>query len=352
MARLLQPHRYLNGTARFALPALGGLLVAALLFGNGGCRRAESGTTAAPALAAPVAVRLQTDWYPQAEHGGFYQALARGFYAEAGLEVTILPGGPGARVSRSVVSGTADIGIHRSDDLVVQIAEGLPFVIVGAFMQRDPQALLLHEDDPVQHFADLDGRTIMAMPGTNWIRYLQRRYQIDFTVVPMNYGFAQFVADRTFIQQCFVTNEPYFVRQQGVRAKTLLLAGSGYDPYRVIFTTRRFLREQPEAVEAFVGASLLGWDDFMTGDPTPGKAAITERNASMTSDFMDYSIETMRRHHLVAGEPARGEWLGRLDRGRLQSQLDLLVDLQIIPTAPPLGDVADFTLSPPTPPAK
>ncbi|HEX2099603.1 MAG TPA: ABC transporter substrate-binding protein [Candidatus Synoicihabitans sp.] len=304
-------------------------IAAAMLLG--GCAREPKSGAPGTAGAPPrTAIRLQTDWYPQAEHGGFYQALAKGFYAEAGLDVTILPGGPGPRTPQKVIGGAADIAMYRSDDIIVHAATGLPFVFLAAFMQHDPQAILVHDSSPVRTFADLDGKSVMAIPGSNWIQYLQQRYDISFRLVPLNWGIAQFLADKTFIQQCFITNEPYYVRQQGAQPRTLLIAGSGYDPYRGLFTTQRFWRENREAVRAFVAASLRGWEDFMTGDPTPAKKLIAARNEQMTDEFMDYSIAAMRDHELVHGDPARGERLGLITRERLEAQVRLLVELKIL----------------------
>ena len=91
------------------------VLATLLLFGAG-CARPEPAQPAA-GVAAPALrpIVLQTDWLPQAEHGGFYQALARGFYAEAGLAVELLPGGVNAQVNLRVARGDADFGLNRSD---------------------------------------------------------------------------------------------------------------------------------------------------------------------------------------------------------------------------------------------
>src|SRR3954470_416480 len=89
---------------------------------------------------------LQTDWFPQAEHGGFYQALAKGFYAEAGLDVEILGGGPGAGIKLKVAGVDADFGLLRSDDLILAVSRDVPLVMVAADMQHDPLALMVHEE--------------------------------------------------------------------------------------------------------------------------------------------------------------------------------------------------------------
>jgi NitT/TauT family transport system substrate-binding protein len=291
-------------------------------------------------------VRFKTDWYPQAEHGGFYQALAKGFYREAGINVEIVPGGPGVLVSDIVLSGQVDMAMGRSDDMIAWVSKGLPFVIVGAYMERDPQAILVHEEGPVKAFADLNGRTVMGVPGSNWIEYIKVRYHIDFNLIPSNFGLAQFMADKDFIQQCFVTNEPYYVRKYGGHPRTLVMSDSGFRPYRVFYTTQRYLREHPREVRAFIAASLRGWDDFMNGDPSPGKALIARSNPGMSEEFMDYSIKAMRDERIVTGRAEDGERLGLMTRRRLQEQVADLVRLRIIPALIPVDKFTRFDLMP------
>ena len=320
-----------------------------------GCGKSEtpSATAGAPAPGAPLPkVRYQTDWYPQAEHGGHYQAVAKGFYREAGIDVEILPGGPGAAIPQKLLSGLAEIAMGRSDDLIVNASNGLPFVIVGALMQQDPQALLLHEENPVKSFADLQGHAVMAVPGSNWINYVKARYQIDFNIIPLNYGLAQFMSDKNFIQQCFITNEPFYVAQNGVKSRTLLLADSGFQPYRVFYCTQKYAREHPAEVRAFVAASIRGWDDFLGGDPTPAKRLIAALNNQMTPGFMDYSIRAMVENRLISGDPAKGEQTGLITRARLQEQMDILVRLKIIPAPIPFEKFVSFAYLPPALQAK
>jgi NitT/TauT family transport system substrate-binding protein len=319
----------------------------ALLAALAGCSRPAPQAAAGGAAPAPTRIRFKTDWYPQGEHGGFYQALARGFYREAGLDVDVVPGGPGALVPQLVVSGQVDVAMSRSDDMIVYASQGLPFVIVAAYMEHDPQALLLHDEDPAKTFADLNHRTVMATPGVYWMDYLRARYHLELREIPLNYGLAQFMADKTFIQQCFLTNEPYYVRRNGGHPRTMQLSDSGYDPYRVIFTTQAFLRDHAEEVRAFIAASIRGWDDFMNGDPAPAKAMILARNQAMSDDFINFSMRAMREHEIVAGDPSAGERTGLMTRQRMQDQVQTLARLKIIPQLIPLEKFARFDLLPP-----
>ena len=326
------------------------LLAAALAAAFAGCSKSAPATSA-PAADAGVAslpkVRFKTDWFPQAEHGGFYQALAKGFYREAGIDVEIVPGGPGVPVEDILLAGQVDIAMGRSDDMVAWASRGVPLMTVGVYMERDPQAILVHDEDSVRTFADLNGRTIMGVQGSNWIDYIKVHYHIDFNLIPSNFGIAQFMADKRFIQQCFVTNEPYYVLKNGGHPRTLLMSDSGFNPYRVLYTTPRYAREHSKEVRAFIAASLRGWDDFMNGDPSPGKALISKSNENMSPEFMDYSIKAMRDENIVSGKPELGERPGLMTRRRLQQQVDDLFQLKIIPELIPVDKFARFDLMPP-----
>lgn len=323
---------------RTLLPILASGLTAGLFLA--GCGKSDTTESGLPL------VKFQTDWYPQAEHGGYYQALTAGYYAEAGLEVDIIAGGPGSLGTQKVATGRADFAMGRSDDVMLAVQEGLPIVIVCALMQHDPQALLLHASNPVESWEDMDGKTVMSTPGAAWALNLEARYGISINLIPMNYGLAQFMADENFIQQCFITNEPFFVRANGIEPKTMLLAQEGYDPYRVIFTSRRYAAQYPERVKAFVAASIKGWESFLDGDNTAAKAMIAERNDAMSNDFMEFSIAAMKENHLIRGRPGLGEANGLIKRERIAAEATSLHELGILREPLAVEQVAMFEFLP------
>jgi NitT/TauT family transport system substrate-binding protein len=302
---------------------------------------------APPAKPALFPVSIQADWYAEAEEGGNYQALARGFYREAGLDVNILEGGPGGFPFQKVASGFADFALGRSDDIILAVAKGrLPLVIVCAYMEKDPMAVLVHAESPVRDFPDLAGRTMMADPAIAWVGYLKARYRMDFAIIPLNYGLGRFLADRNFIVQGFATSEPYYIAKKGVASRTLLIADSGYNPYRVIYANKGFVRAHPAQVRAFVAATLRGWADFLDGDPGPANRMILQRNESMTGDFLDFSRGALKAQRFVAGDPSTGERLGLLTRRRMQDQVDLFVRLKLIDAPIPLDQFVSFDFLP------
>src|SRR5258708_19079816 len=133
-----------------------------------GCAKKTETTTPPPSSSAKpkslTKVSFQTDWHAQAEHGGFYQALVKGYYKDVGLDVEIRQGGPNTQVPQRVGLGQADLGVLTSDGVILYAARGLPLVMVAAFMQSDPQAIMVHEQSGITDFRQLDGKSIMAVP--------------------------------------------------------------------------------------------------------------------------------------------------------------------------------------------
>lgn len=294
-----------------------------------------------------VKIRFQTDWFPQPEHGGYYQALAKGYYAEEGLDVEIVKGGPNAQVMAAIATGRAQMGMTNADDVIVAVGRGVPLKLVAAEMQRDAQGILYHAENPIRDLRDLDGKTVMAGAGSIWIQLMQKKYGIRFNLQPLVGDLARFMSDPKFIQQCFVTNEPFYVRQHGVEVGALLIAHPGYEPYRAMITSDAFLARHPDIVRKFVRASIRGWTDYLTGDPAPANALIKQLRPDLTDEFFAYSIKAMKDYHLVLGDPARGEKMGQLKAERLSTQLKLLQELGVLERPLTVSDVAVFDFLPP-----
>jgi NitT/TauT family transport system substrate-binding protein len=301
-----------------ALAALGLLL----LLGFTACRRSPDASPSGL-----QAVSFQSDWLAQPEHGGFYQALCRGFYQDAGLKVTLSPGGPNSFTPQLVATGKVDFAIGRMDDVFTAVANGLPLLVVAPQMQHDPQAIMVHAASAVHTFADLNHHTIMASPGVVYLQLIERKFGIKIQVVPIDYGLARFASDPEAVQQTFITSDPYFLANMKVAIRLLPIPDSGYDPYRVIYTSRGFAARHPDVVRAFVAASLRGWESYMDpkADRTGANALLAQQNPKMTDPgLVDFTIQTMREHHLVEGHAAAGEKLGLLDWQRVQDIADFM----------------------------
>jgi NitT/TauT family transport system substrate-binding protein len=326
-------------------------LAASALLVLAGCGRHEPDAVPAAerlpdAGGVPVRVRLQLDWYPEIESGGYYQAWARGFYAAQGLAVELLPGQPGEQVKETVAEGRADIGATDGNGVIVAISRGLPLVIVGAEMQRNPQALMFHRTRPLNSFNDLDGRVLIASAGAAWVDFLQRGQRVRFDLTPVGNNMANFIADESLVRQCFATQEPYLAEKMGAQVGILMLADAGYDPYRVIYTSRDYAAKHPEVLRRFLEATIAGYEDLIAGDPAPAFAAVSAANPSMDSGLMQHSLGQMRALRLVQGSSAEGERTGRIIRERIAKQIEQLQELGLLAKPLSVDDVARFDLLP------
>jgi NitT/TauT family transport system substrate-binding protein len=290
----------------------------------GGCRKQ-------PASSGLTPVTLQTDWYPQPEHGGFYDAQIRGYYKDEGLDVTILPGGPYVNSNQQVSAGAVQFAMGSSDNTLESVGNGVPLVAVAATMQHDPQAIMVHRDSPVHSFQDLNGHAVAIRLGSStWFEYLVQRYQLkNVREIPATYSVANFLQDPGYIQQIFVTSEPFFARQAGAPVRALLISQAGYDPYRVFSTSRSFLQQHPEIVAKFVRASLRGWHDYLV-HPDDINAAIAKLNPALSVPQMKFSYEALRDQHFITGDTLNGADLGRFDPARWNSMYQQLLDLKVI----------------------
>ncbi len=276
-------------------------------------------------------VRFQLDWYPQAETGGYYYALVHGYYKDAGLDVTIVPASPGMSQTAAVAEGDEDISMAPGDQILIDRSKGLPLVAIMTTMQHDPKAVMVHDESPVKDFPDLQGHAMAVAPGTSWFLYITKKYHLTrIRELRLNFGVANFLHDPNYIQESFVTSEPFFCQQHGVKVRSLLVKDTGCDPYRVAFTSDKFIASDPGAIQGFVTASIKGWKQYLV-DPASTDEEIKRRNPQMTQAQLDYSRQKLIEYHFVDGDASKGEAVGKIDPARFTSQYKILRDLNVIP---------------------
>jgi NitT/TauT family transport system substrate-binding protein len=281
----------------------------------------------------PFKLTVQLDWIAEPEHGGFYQAQARGFFRDEGLDVTLIPGGPGAFVMPSVATGKADIGQADSTNTFLQQAEGLPVVQFAAVFQDDPSGILVNADSPVRKFEDLQAKTIIARPEWAFLKFLQKKYALHLDIVPQNFSVAAFLGNKEALQQGYFIAEPYHIVKAGGKMPRFLATwDAGFRAYAVLVTSRKFAREHPAELRAFARAYIRGWRDYLENDPAPAHAALKKANTDNTDDFMMFSRKMIIDEKLVTGRDATGgpAQIGRLDPARFATQIAQLEDLGIL----------------------
>jgi NitT/TauT family transport system substrate-binding protein len=304
---------------RFLSAALAAIFALALLLS--GCRSQQSSTDNGL-----TPVRLQLDWYPQPEHGGFFTAAIEGYYKAEGLDVTLLPLPQYGSVAQLVSTGKADFGLGSSDQILEWDSNGLPLIAVAATMQHDPQAVMVHKDSPVHDFKDLEGHTIAAQTGATWLKYVVSRYKLhEVRQIQSTLSIANFLADPNYVQQIFITSEPFFAKQAGVDVRTFLISSSGYDLYRVQFTNRDFAAQHPDIVARFVRASVRGWEEYLR-NPGPTNEYLLKLNPALNPTQEAYTAQALRDGGFITG----GGQTGQMTAARWQTSYEQLKSLGIL----------------------
>ncbi len=264
-----------------------------------------------------------TNWYAQAEHGGFYQAVATGLYQDYGLDVTIQVGGPQASGTQLLMGNAVDFYMGNAADAIKAVAEDIPKVTVAAIFQKDPQILTAHPNQGIEKLEDLKGKPIFISKAANvtYWPFLAAKY--GFTDdMKRNYNFnsGPFLVDKTSAQQGYLSSEPFIIAQEGgFEPLVFLLADYGYKPYATTIETRRALVENdPDLVQRFVDASIKGWYSYFD-DPAPGNALIKQDNPEMTDEKIAYSIEKMLEYDIVLSGEALTQGIGAMTDERWRS---------------------------------
>ncbi len=261
-------------------------------------------------------VSLMISWRPQADYGGYYQALATGIYKKHDLDVEIRPGGPQIDGASLLVAGRIDFLNASSFAGLHYAREKLPFLVVAAIMQKDPQILMVHPDAGYNSLEDLKGKTIYigASSRASFWPFLKAKFgYTDEQIRPFAFNYAPFILDKLSAQQGYINADINAVRKQGLNVKWFLLADIGYDNYaNTINTSRKLVDTNPDLVQRFVSASIEGWYSYLYGDPKPAFDLIKQENSSMTDEEIAYNYTTIKDQGLIDTGDAKTLGIGAM----------------------------------------
>ncbi|MBB3301726.1 NitT/TauT family transport system substrate-binding protein [Rhizobium sp. BK077] len=293
---------------------------------------------ASPALALDK-VSYGTNWLAQAEHGGFYQAVADGTYAKYGLDVTIVQGGPNAANSALLISGKLDFYMGGPQGEISAVEQGIPLVDVAAIFQKDPQVLIAHPDNGVDKFEDLAKLKTLFLSKDGYLTYFEwmkanfKGFK-DEQYKPYNFSPAPFLADKDSAQQGYLTSEPYEIQKQaGFEPKVFLLADNGYSPYStMITTTQAMIDGKPDVVQRFVDASIEGWYNYLYGDNTKANELIKKDNPEITDGQIAYSIAKMKEYGIIESGDSLDKGIGCITDAHYKKFFDEMTAIKVFKT--------------------
>jgi len=281
-------------------------------------------------------VSFQTNWRAQAEHGGYYQAVAAGIYRRYGIEADIRMGGPQQNPGQLLLAGRVDMIMSGGFSALNYVRENIPFLTIASIMQKDPQILMTHEGNGINSFEDMRGRPVMlgAVGRVTFWPFLRRRFGFtDEQIRPYTFNVAPFMADRMAIQQGFLSSEPFAAIEAGARPRVFLIADAGFNNYQTtIDVSRRMVTERRDLVQRFVDATLEGWSQYMRRQDIGAANALIKRdNPEMTDAKIDYAIRVMNEQGIVMSGDAERLGVGAMTAARWQSFYETMRDVGVFP---------------------
>jgi NitT/TauT family transport system substrate-binding protein len=292
--------------------------------------------SSASAQTAPDKVSFGTNWVAEAEHGGYFQAVADGTYKSYGLDVTIVPGGPSANNRMLLIAGKLDFFMSANTlQSFDAVANNVPLVTIAAIFQKDPQVFLTHPESKITKLEDLKPLTLfVSQEGVaSYFQWLKSEYGFsEEKVRPYTFNAQPFLADRQSAMQGYLTSEPFAVEKNaGFKPGVILLADYGFNTYSTLIETRRdLIDKKPDLVQRFVDASIVGWYNYLYGDNAPANAMIKKLNPEMTDELLVYSIAKMKEYGIVDSGDTLRDGIGAMTDARFASFFDKMVRAGVV----------------------
>jgi NitT/TauT family transport system substrate-binding protein len=274
---------------------------------------------------APERLVFATDWLAEAEHGGYYQAVAEGTYKKYGLDVTIKMGGPQVNGLQLLAAGQMDVVMADALQVVSAVEQNVPLTAIAATFQKNPAAIIAHPG--VKTIEELKGKpiAISAASNTTFWPWLKQRYGFsDDQKRPYAFSVQPFLVDPALSQQGFATSEPFSIEKGGIQPVVFLLADLAYPPYaEALVVTRDSLAKRSDALARFVRASAEGWKSYLA-NPAPGNALIKRDNPEMSDALLAYSHRKLKEYAIVSGGDAATRGLLTMTDARWAQTIDFL----------------------------
>lgn len=281
----------------------------------------------------PRSVTLALNWYPEAEHGGYYAALVHGFFEEAGLKVTIRPGGPGVPVIQDVATDRVEFGISNADQILVGRAREADVVAIFAALQTSPRCIMVHEASGINQFEDLKNLTLAINQNSTFGNFLQRQVSLeDCTIVPYPGNVSTFLLNQDFAQQAYVFSEPFTAKKEGGDPVNLMASEIGFNPYTsTLITEASIIKDKPDLVRDFTQAVQKGWQKYLT-EPEETNRFILAQTDEMDDedlDILEFGAKELQALCLPLDSTGTIP-LGNMTKERWQKMADQLVECEVV----------------------
>jgi NitT/TauT family transport system substrate-binding protein len=298
---------------------------------------AKSGTTQAKAgtKSGLTRVALLLNWYPEAEHGGFYAAQVHGIYEKFGLDVEIRPGGKLTLVPPELEMGRIQFGVANADDVLIARNQGVPMVALMAPIQNGPRCIMVRKDSGIRSFADLKNMTLQIDKTRPYVPFLKSKgfLQEGIEIVPFFGTVDRLVASPGVGTQGYSFSEPFSAQQKGVEVTQLMMSDIGYNPYcSLLVTTDPYMANNAEVCQKMTQASIEGWKKYLQS-PTESNSVILSKNKQgLEKNALEFGVEALKPLCYTSKE-GDDSLIGAMTEQRWSELASTLIDLKRIDRA-------------------
>jgi NitT/TauT family transport system substrate-binding protein len=293
----------------------------------------ETTTTAAPETtttmaAEPVSVSLRLPWFVSAQFAGSYVALAKGFFADEGLDVTINPGGFDINSITLVAAGSDTFGLHDTNSLVFAASEEIPLITVATYLQKHPGAIMALESSGYETLDDLVGATIGFQEGGPWqltqAMFVKngidpdslKQIAVGFDLTPLFQGDID-------LMTVFSTNEPILAEMQGFPVTVFVPYDYGVETSaNALFTTKSYYDEHPDVVCAMERAIAKGWEYALANQDEAADIVVAADPDNLDREKELLSLAAIEDSVLTPDALTNG--IGSMTEARWQTTVDVL----------------------------
>lgn len=283
-------------------------------------------------------IDLQLRWHHQFQFAGYYAAVQQGYYQKAGLDVVIHEGVPDKISINEVAQGHAQYGVANSELLLARL-KGDPLVLLAAIYQHSPSVLLARKDSGIFSPSDLVGKKVMMLGKTIDADFAAMfpNERIDITkinILPSSFDIQDLVTGKADAFNSYISNEPYFLKQQGIEFTVISPRNYGVDFYSdMLFTSENELKDHPERVKAFLDASLQGWHYAMAHPQEIIALLQHQYHVPKSKAHLEFEADTIRS--LILPDLVE---IGHTNPWRLQHMADTFVQAGMVENTDFLDD--------------
>ncbi|QGJ71017.1 Hydroxymethylpyrimidine ABC transporter, substrate-binding component [Planctomycetales bacterium 10988] len=275
------------------------------------------------------AVQLALNWFPEAEHGGFYAAQVHGYFEEEGLQVEILPGGPNAPVLQRVANRELAFGLANADRILLARGQQADLVALMVPIQMSPRCIMLHKESGITSFEQIRDLTLSMETGPAFAQFIQQNCDLEnVKIVPYSGSVAPFLSQKKYAQQAYVFSEPFIAKEEGAETTNLMVSDLGFNPYAsVLITHSDMIAKRPDLVEKVTRASVRGWQHYLQA-PEKTNALIEKLNPEMDQEILEYGVKSLKP--LCMPEPVGLKEVGTMSKERWETLIAQLEQLELL----------------------